>query len=122
VEKRLWRELRSGRLEGIKFRRQHPIGRYVADFCAPSLRLVIELDGGQHAEPQQGDALRTLHLESQGYRVLRFWNSEVNEALEAVLERIRAVIQSSASKRRDASPSPGLRPAPPQRGEARDRD
>jgi len=75
VEARLWSRLRSRQLEGAKFVRQHPIGPYVADFCCRSARLVIELDGGQHAEGAR-DAERTRIIEANGYTVLRFWNND----------------------------------------------
>ncbi len=74
----------------MKFRRQYPIGPYVADFFCLQARLVVELDGGGHAREQQrrGDAARTAYLESRGYRVLRFWDNEVLTNVDGVLERI----------------------------------
>ncbi len=82
-------QLRAGRL-GVKFRRQYPIGPYVADFCCVERQLIVELDGGQHAEPaQQGaDQRRSAVLAASGYRVLRFWDSEVLTNIEGVLEEI----------------------------------
>ena len=71
AETRLWACLRSRRLEGIKFRRQHAIGPYIVDFCAPSQKLVIELDGSQHLGQETPDAERTKYLESKGYRRAR---------------------------------------------------
>ncbi len=90
AEQRLWNRLRGGQLKGAKFRRQHPIGPYIADFFCLAAKLVIELDGGGHAaeEQRRADAARTAYLESCGYRVLRFWNNEVVENLDGVLERI----------------------------------
>jgi very-short-patch-repair endonuclease len=79
VEKRLWNRLRASQF-GIAFRRQHAIGAYIADFCAPSLKLLIELDGGQHAIATVRDARRTAWLEERGYRVLRFWNNDVTDS------------------------------------------
>src|SRR5690348_1322366 len=78
VEKRLWSRLRSAQVQGASFRRQHPIGRYTADFCAPSLKLVIELDGGQHAGEAHAarDSDRTAWLAARGFTVLRFWNND----------------------------------------------
>ncbi|MBI4311255.1 MAG: endonuclease domain-containing protein [Chloroflexi bacterium] len=73
----LWRPLRGRGLEGHKFRRQHPIGKYVVDFVCLEKRLVIELDGSQHLEQQAYDADRTKWLESEVYGVLRFWDNEV---------------------------------------------
>lgn len=87
AENRLWYFLRSRRLEGAKFIRQFPIGPYIADFACRDARLVIELDGGQHNE--EVDAPRTAIIESFGYRVLRFWNNDVLQNTEGVLETIR---------------------------------
>jgi very-short-patch-repair endonuclease len=91
AERRLWRALRNSHL-GFRVKRQYPIGKYVADFVIHSIRLVIELDGGQHALTAEADAHRTRALEAQGYRVIRFWNSDVMENLEGVVERIRREI------------------------------
>lgn len=88
AEAKLWSILRNRRLDGLKFRRQHPIGRYVADFCCEELRLIIELDGGQHAEMEQQDRLRTLVLGDMKYLVLRFWNIDVTEALDGIADTI----------------------------------
>jgi len=88
AEKKLWVYLRALRASGIHFRRQHAIGKYVADFCAPRKRLVIELDGSQHLEQRERDEERTAFLESQGYRVLRFWNHDVMNNIEAVIREI----------------------------------
>ena len=88
AEHRLWYRLRAGRLEGWKFRRQVPIGCYVADFLCEQARLVVEVDGGQHADREQHDAQRTEALRACGYRVIRFWNSDVLGNLEGVLETI----------------------------------
>ncbi|HEX2981833.1 MAG TPA: endonuclease domain-containing protein [Anaerolineaceae bacterium] len=88
AEARLWQAIRSHRVEGVHFRRQHAIGPYIVDFCAPEKKLVIEVDGGQHLEVQAYDQQRTADLESKGYVVLRFWNNEVMENLDGVLLRI----------------------------------
>jgi len=85
AETKLWLALRSHQLENIHFRRQHPIGNYIVDFCAPQAKLIIELDGGQHLEQQEYDAERTEFLESKGYRVLRFWNRDVLNNLDGVM-------------------------------------
>ena len=86
AEKLLWSKLRAGRF-GCKFRRQAPIGPYIADFVSFTNKLIIELDGGHHAEADQlaYDRLRQQHLEGEGFRVLRFWNHEVLGETEAVL-------------------------------------
>jgi len=82
--------LKGKNLEGIKFRRQEPFGDYIVDFVSFEKRLVIEIDGGQHAEEERDtDIQRDAWLNSQGFRVLRFWNNEVLQNLEGVLETIR---------------------------------
>lgn len=88
AEQKLWYHLRSKRLNGIKFRRQLTIGGYIVDFVSMEHRLIIELDGGQHSEQIEYDERRTAFLNAQGYRVLRFWNNEVLQQTEAVLEKI----------------------------------
>ena len=88
VERLLWSRLRARQLQGEKFRRQYPVGNYIVDFCCPDKHLVIELDGGQHAQQQQADEYRTAMLMRQGYRVLRFWNNNVIDNLDGVLARI----------------------------------
>lgn len=92
AERLLWSRLRNRQLQGCKFRRQQPIGPYIADFLSLEPKLIIELDGGQHAEQQEQDNQRTRYLQALGYRVLRFWNHEVLNDLEAVLEAIRIAI------------------------------
>jgi very-short-patch-repair endonuclease len=87
AERLLWMQLRAHRLDGLRFRRQTPIGQYIVDFVCHERRLVIELDGGQHADSQR-DVTRDRWLESKGYRVLRFWNSDVFKNREGVLETI----------------------------------
>ncbi len=77
---------------GCKFRRQHQIGSYVVDFCCIEKNLIVEIDGGQHAEQKVYDTERTLRLASEGYRVIRFWNHEVLNLTESVLEKIRLVL------------------------------
>jgi very-short-patch-repair endonuclease len=86
AEKRLWTSLRQS-LPGFKWRRQMPVGPYIADFACFAEKLVVELDGGQHAASET-DAARTAFLESQGYRVLRFWNNDVLANTDGVLEQI----------------------------------
>ena len=93
VEWRLWNALRQNKLPW-KFRRQHPIGRRIADFACPARKLAIELDGGQHADSRSDD-LRSLELARHGYRVIRFWNTEVMENLEGVIEAIRQELEKS---------------------------
>jgi len=88
AERALWRVLRARGL-GPKFRRQEPIGPYIVDFVALDERVVIELDGGQHAE-SRSDPARDADLRAQGFTVLRFWNTEVLTNLEGVVSRIRS--------------------------------
>src|SRR6185295_295647 len=77
AERVLWFRLRDRRLNGLKFRRQMPVGNFIVDFCCESARLVVELDGGQHARQTESDSARTADLEKRGYLVLRFWNDDV---------------------------------------------
>jgi crossover junction endodeoxyribonuclease RuvC len=102
VEKIIWQRLRNAQL-GAKFRRQEPIMGFTVDFVAHDHRLVIELDGGQHAEQVQYDERRTRMLEQAGFRVLRFWNNDVNENLEGVLETIRTALSATTVLRRQPS-------------------
>ena len=89
----LWQNLRAKRLLGAKFRRQHPIGDHVVDFCCLRHRLVVELDGGQHIDEAEKDAVRTRRLEAQGYKVIRFWNHDVMGNLDEVLSTILKALQ-----------------------------
>ncbi|KRB10945.1 endonuclease domain-containing protein [Lysobacter sp. Root690] len=91
AEHRLWFHLRNRTLMGCKFRRQHPIGPYVADFACIERGLIVEADGGQHSN-LHADERRTLYLRSRGYRVLRFWNNDVLMRTDAVLEQIHAAL------------------------------
>ena len=88
AERKLWYLLRDRRLSGFKFRRQHRIGPYYADFVCLGAKLVVEADGGQHLEREAHDAARTRYLEARGFRVLRFWNHEVLKEAEAVLDAV----------------------------------
>ncbi|MBN2084136.1 MAG: DUF559 domain-containing protein [Anaerolineales bacterium] len=94
AERKLWRYLRAHRLAGAGFRRQHPIGSYIVDFCAPRKKIIIELDGEPHKSQMEYDTARSEYLNELGYSVLRFWNREVMEEIEAVLKRIREVIEA----------------------------
>ena len=90
AEKLLWKRLRDKRFYGLKFFRQYSVGPYVVDFCCPSLKFAIELDGGQHSgqEQKEYDTNRTEHLKLHDIEVMRFWNNDVIQNIEGVLERI----------------------------------
>jgi very-short-patch-repair endonuclease len=88
AERKLWLILRRRYIENFRFRKQVPMGNYICDFVCHEARLIIEIDGGQHADNVKYDNQRTLWLEQQGYRVLRFWNSEVLTNFDSVAEVI----------------------------------
>jgi very-short-patch-repair endonuclease len=94
AELRLWAALRGRRLADFKFRRQHPIGRFVVDFVCTKHHLIIEADGGQHAD-SEADAERTKWLEREGWRVLRFWNNDILANTEGVLTTILEALHAS---------------------------
>ncbi|PRH87478.1 hypothetical protein C5L14_12765 [Labrys okinawensis] len=135
AERKLWRALERLPLEGTHFRRQAPLGSYVVDFLCPAAKLVIELDGEQHGreEIKARDDIRTRWLNSQGYNVVRFWNHEIFDNLEGVLDTLYAALYGELNtpatrfrhiryvKARPADhPTPTLRvdPPPPGEGEA----
>ena len=93
AERRMWSALRDRRLSRFKFRRQHPIGRYIADFACSRHQVVIELDGGQHAD-RTADAQRTACLQRQGWKVIRFWNNEVLANTNGVIETILRALEA----------------------------
>jgi len=97
AERKIWQILRSQQMQGFKFRRQVPIGRYIADFVCHEARLIVEIDGGQHdhASPQESE--RTAFLQTEGYRVLRFWNNEVLANLDGVYTRITEALGHTPS-------------------------
>ena len=97
TERMLWRELSARKVAGLRFNRQVPIGPYACDFVARSAKLIIEVDGGQHGWQADEDATRTPCLEAQGYRVIRFWNSDVLERLEGVVAEIAEAIAALPS-------------------------
>ena len=101
AERMLWSRLRDRQLQGAKFRRQHPIGPYIADLCCTERRLVVEVDGSHHAQRIESDHQRTDFLVREGYRVLRFWDHDVLVNTETVLEEIAREV---------ADPHPGPLP------------
>jgi very-short-patch-repair endonuclease len=107
AERKLWYLLRSLKPLGMHFRRQAPIGIYIADFVWHAEKLVIELDGSQHAEVRASyDKQRTKWLESQGYRVLRFWNNDVLKTSRGVGEAIVAAARESVTTSKNPTPNP----------------
>jgi len=105
AERKLWRGLRMRQMHGHKFRRQFMLGRYIVDFVCLEARLIVEVDGGQHADETYGNAERDVWLKAQNFRVLRYWNNQVLKELDGVLEEI--------ARELTATPHPGL---PPQGG------
>ncbi|MCC7202113.1 MAG: endonuclease domain-containing protein [Nitrospirae bacterium] len=89
TENLLWRHLRAKQMEGLKFRRQEAIGKYIVDFACYEKRIVIEVDGGQHSMMENEDNTRDQWLKDEGFKVLRFWNNEVLTNIEGILEVIR---------------------------------
>jgi len=100
AEKALWQRLRDKQISGFRFRRQSPIGDYIVDFACYTPRLVIELDGGQHAQTaqQKHDQRRTTWLESQGFRVIRFWNNDALQNTDGVVMEIIGVLKELSAK------------------------
>ena len=92
AERTLWRRLRARELAGVKFRRQYVIDSFIVDFCCPEHKLVVEVDGGQHAMSAKADERRTAFLAQRGYRVLRFWDHDVLTNGDAVLQQIMAAL------------------------------
>ncbi len=92
AEQKLWRELRDRRLDRIKFRRQAPIGPYVADFVCLEAKLIVEIDGSQHAQSER-DRVRDAELATRGFRVLRFWNDDVLKDIDRVCDTIIAYVR-----------------------------
>lgn len=95
AETLLWSKLRNRQLSGFKFRRQQPIGKFVVDFVCHECKLVVEVDGGQHAVEMSKDDARTEYLNREEYRVLRFWNNQVLQQIDSVLEVISEALAAS---------------------------
>ncbi|HJS41554.1 MAG TPA: DUF559 domain-containing protein [Sphingomicrobium sp.] len=96
AEKLLWRHIRSRQLEGAKFVRQFPIGGHIADFVCRDAHIIVELDGGQHGE--EVDAERTRSIEAFGYRVIRFWNNDVLQNIDGVLEAVGQELRNARGR------------------------
>ena len=99
TEAKLWTNLRANRLRNVHFRRQHAIGKYIVDFCAPRQKLIIELDGSQHLDQEEHDKERTSYLASKRYRVLRFWNNEVSNNIDGVMIVIEQALSETAGNK-----------------------
>lgn len=98
AEQRLWQALRGRQLGGYKFRRQQPLGDYIVDFVCTRPKLVVEADGGQHAMQVEYDRTRSRYLQAQGFTVLRFWNHDILQQTENVLEQILVTLQRLEGK------------------------
>ncbi|MBL7481089.1 endonuclease domain-containing protein [Legionella bononiensis] len=98
MESKIWNSLRSRRFQGFKFRRQCPLGNYIVDFICIEKKLIIEIDGGQHNECRQNeyDKIRTNYLNHLGYKVLRFWNNEVQQQFDLVMDVIYNFLMNDA--------------------------
>jgi len=110
AEKKLWQILNREQMEQ-RFRRQHPIGNYIADFVCTKAKLIVEVDGSQHQEQQSYDAERTRFFETQGYRVLRFWNNEILENIEGVHQIILSALNGHTDNSTELHPIP-TQPSP----------
>ena len=107
AERKLWIHLSARKLEGVRFNRQFPVGQFICDFVSREKRLIIEIDGGQHATAREHDERRTRFLNSQGYQVIRFWNNEVLGNIDGVLISIAQALNNKPSpdpsRRREGS-------------------
>jgi len=108
AERRIWQMLRSQQIERHQFRRQVPIGRYIADFVCHEARLIIEIDGGQHDHSWPREAARSAFLQNEGYRVLRFWNNEVLANLDGVHAVIAEALGMALVEPLRHAPSPSM--------------
>jgi very-short-patch-repair endonuclease len=106
AESRLWYHLRNRNFQNYKFRRQHILRGYIVDFVCLEKNLVIELDGGQHAERNEYDSARTIKLEADGFQVLRFWNNEIFNNMDGVLETIYKALNTPHPPRFARRPLP----------------
>lgn len=106
AENKLWRHLRNKRLDGFKFFRQYSYGHYILDFYCPRKRLAIELDGGQHLEAKEYDKQRTFYLNCKGIRVIRFWNNEVLQNTDVVVEVVWQHLTNRVSENNSPDNSP----------------
>lgn len=110
AELKLWNELRAHRLMGLGFRRQFPVGRYIADFACPEKKIIVEVDGSQHAEGKQSaaDAVRSAELEKDGWTVLRFWNDDILRDIDGVCRHIVIAAGLTAAEAARRAPAGAL--------------
>ena len=108
AEKLMWNHLRFWQVDGYKFRRQQPLGKYIVDFVCLEKKLIIELDGGQHAEQVEYDSTRDGWLGAQGFRIIRFWNNDVLKNSDGVKQEILTALQDTPFL--NPSPQGGRRP------------
>jgi very-short-patch-repair endonuclease len=97
AERKLWVQLSARKIAGVRFNRQFPVGPFICDFVSRSAKLVIEVDGGQHAVDVEKDQARTAYLQSQDYRVIRFWNNDMLERIDGVVSEIERVLADMPS-------------------------
>jgi very-short-patch-repair endonuclease len=104
AERRLWTYISARKVAGVRFNRRFPIGPFICDFVSRTAKLIVEVDGGQHAEQAEADARRTAYLKSRGYRVVRFWNNDVLETTEGAVLTIERILLDNPS------PDPSRKP------------
>ena len=103
AERILWSRLRRSQLNGVRFRRQQPVGNYIVDFISFEKRIIIEIDGSQHIELTKNDRARTEYLVSRGYRVIRFWNTDIMQNIEGVIDEILNTLTFSSPVKGEGS-------------------
>ncbi len=97
AERRLWAKLSARQVAGVRFNRQFPVGPFICDFVSRGAKLIVEVDGGQHADRIAADERRTAYLQSKGYRVIRFWNNDVLENIDGIIQMIERALSDSPS-------------------------
>src|SRR3954470_8784445 len=112
AERRLWSRLRGRRLSGFKFKRQEWVGPFIADFYCWEARLIVEVDGTQHADDDDYDRARSAYLKREGFRVVRFWNNQVTDEMEGVLAAILVILEERVPSPSRRAPRAGPLPLP----------
>ena len=120
AERKLWACLNARKVAGVRFNRQFPIGPFICDFVSRSARLVIEVDGGQHAVDSDHDAARTQFIEAQGYRVIRFWNNDVLGNIDGIVAEIERVLVDTPSPNPSRKREGNKEERPSRKGEGND--